>query len=288
MPRFLEMEKNHRSIILAMARQRNAAMRAGSPGERSGARWSLFVSLDDGMQSLVDTLAARLPGGTIRLGTPVSAVQPGTAPGTWRLCPLEGDPVAVDAAILATPAHQSARLLGELDPDLAGRLAEITYASSATVTLAYPRIDVPHPLNAFGFVVPFVEGRGIIACTFSSVKYPGRAPEDHVLLRCFVGGALQASCADLDDTSMEAAVRRELNDLLGIEAPPELVRIDRHPQSMPQYRVGHADQVDRIKALLSRHRGLALAGSAYGGVGIPDCIHGGELAAEAIVATLAR
>jgi len=291
MPRFLEMEKKHRSIILAMARQRRvqqpAAVEGGAPGEKSGARWSLFVSLDDGMQSLVETLAERLPAGTIRVGRAVSAVLPGTSrAGTWHLCLPDGTSMEVDAAILATPAHHTARLVLGLDQRLAEQLSEITYASSATVTLAYRRVDVPHPLDAFGFVVPFIEGRSIIACTFSSVKYPGRAPEDHVLLRSFVGGTLQASCADLDDASMEDAVRRELAELLGVVAPPELVRIHRHPQAMPQYCVGHIDRVGAINAQLSRHRGLAVAGSAYGGVGIPDCIHGAEVAAEAIVAAL--
>jgi oxygen-dependent protoporphyrinogen oxidase len=292
MPRFLDMERKHRSIILAMARQRrvqqrHTAIRGSAPGERSGARWSLFVSLDDGMQGLVEILAARLPPGTVRVGTAVSAVLPGTSrAGTWHLCLPDGASVEVDAAILATPAHHTARLVADLDQRLAEQLSEITYASSATVTLAYRRVDVPHPLDAFGFVVPFIEARSIIACTFSSVKYPGRAPEDHVLLRSFVGGTLQASCADLDDASMEAAVRRELAELLGIPVPPELVRIHRHPQAMPQYCVGHIERVGAINAQLSRHRGLALAGSAYGGVGIPDCIHGGEAAAEAIIAAL--
>ena len=131
-------------------------------------------------------------------------------------------------------------------------------------------------------MVPLVEARSIVACTYSSVKYPGRAPEGHVLLRAFVGGALQQELFDQDDATMAASVRRELRELLGITSEPLLTRIHRHAQAMPQYRVGHLDRLARIDAALERHPGLALAGNAYRGVGIPDCIHSGELAAETV------
>jgi len=127
-----------------------------------------------------------------------------------------------------------------------------------------------------------VEARSIVACTYSSMKYPGRAPDGHVLLRAFVGGALQQALFDQDDAAMANSVRRELRELLGITSEPLLTRIHRHPQAMPQYRVGHLERMARIDAALARHPGLALAGNAYRGVGIPDCIHSGELAAEQV------
>jgi oxygen-dependent protoporphyrinogen oxidase len=308
MPRFLEMERRHRSLILAMlAEQRRqaggqdgAAPRRPPPGDHgpggsrdpgrtagSGARWSLFVTLAEGMQSLVDALAARFPAGAIRLGAVVGAVAPGAAPGTWRVALADGVGLDADAVVLATPAHRTARILADVDSDLAALLDGIPYASSATVSLAYRREDVPHPLDGFGFVVPRAEARAIIAATFSSVKYPGRAPSGHVLLRAFLGGALQSRLADPDDTAMVTAVRREFSDLLGVGATPVLARIHRHPQAMPQYRVGHLERVAAIDARLRQYPGLTLAGNAYRGVGLPDCVRSGEAAAEAIAGEIA-
>jgi oxygen-dependent protoporphyrinogen oxidase len=279
MPRFLVMERTQRSVILAMWRQRRAA--AAQAADGSGARWSLFLSFDNGMQCLVDALAQRLPEGVVRLRAPVrSLVRQDTA--RWR---VDGE-IDCDAVIVATPAHAAVPLLQPLDAALAAELAAIPYASSATVTLAYRREDIPHPLDGFGFVVPHIERRALLAGTFSSLKYPGRAPAGTVLLRAFVGGALQPDILTLDDTALVAAVQRELTALLGITVPPLLSRVARWPDAMPQYHVGHLDRLGRISARLETQRGLYLAGNAYGGVGIPDCIRSGEEAAEAAVAGL--
>ncbi len=279
MPRFLEMERRSRSLVWAMWAQQRRLAGAGANRATSGARWSLFVSVDDGMQSLVDTLAQRLPEGVIRVGSSVSAVCRG---GAWKIMLTAGGTVEADAVILATPADQSGCFVSDLDGRLADELRAIAYASAATVSLAYRRAQIPTPLEGFGFVVPRCEARSIIACTYSSIKYSGRAAEGHVLLRAFVGGALQERLFEQDDLTMAESVRRELRALLGITSEPLLTRIHRHPQSMPQYRVGHLDRVARIESYLAQHPGLAVAGNAYRGVGIPDCIHSGELAAEAV------
>jgi oxygen-dependent protoporphyrinogen oxidase len=291
MPRFLAMERESRSVIWAMwtAQRRMAA--AGGAGRAtsghatsgratSGARWSLFVSVDDGMQSLIDALAQRLPEGVVRLGSAVASLRR-EAHG-WKIVTGNSGVIEADAVVLATPAHQSARFVADLDPDLADELRGIPYASSATVSLAYRNDQIPRGLDGFGFVVPLVEARSIVACTYSSMKYPGRAPEGHALLRAFVGGAMQQSLFEQDDAAMIESVRRELRALLGIASEPLLTRIHRHPQAMPQYRVGHLDRMARVDAALARHAGLAVAGNAYRGVGIPDCVHSGELAAEAV------
>jgi len=281
MPRFLEMERTSRSIIWAMWSQMR---RAGSLGHAtSGPRWSLFVSADTGMQSLVDALAQRLPEGVVRLGRAVTGLTASPAPKQeWTLTLADGSRLAADAVVLATPAHQSVRFVAHLNARLAEELGGIPYASSATVSLGYRNEQLPRSLAGFGFVVPLVEGRSIVACTYSSMKYPGRAPDGHVLLRAFVGGALQPQLFEQDDATMAASVRRELSELLGITSAPLLTRIHRHAHAMPQYRVGHLDRVQRIDSALAQHPGLAVAGNAYRGVGIPDCIHSGELAAEAV------
>jgi oxygen-dependent protoporphyrinogen oxidase len=173
----------------------------------------------------------------------------------------------------------SSRLLSKLDPQLASELVEIPYASSATINLAYKRADIPHPLDGFGFVVPFIERRSLIACTFSSVKFAGRAPEGQALLRAFVGGALQPEIFELSEAELLARVRADLHDLLGIKQAPLFAEVSKWARSMPQYHVGHMERAKRI-ASASCLPGLFLAGNAYNGLGISDCIRSGEAAAD--------
>ena len=280
MPRFLELERTRRSIIWATwlgQRHRAHSQRMGS-----GARWGLFVSLADGMQLLVETLAGRLPAGTVRQGTRAVGLEWNAAKKVWGITTEGGEGLEADGVILAIPAYGAARALASVDPELAQELAAIPYTSTATVSLAYRRDDIPNGLDGFGVVVPAREQRRIIACSFSSMKYSGRAPAEHVLLRAFVGGALQPELFEQNDEAMEGSVRQEFAALLGIKAEPLLCRIHRHPSSMPQYRVGHTERVARIKDRLTGHQKLALAGNAYGGVGMADCIHSGEGAAEAL------
>ena len=275
MPRFLELERRERSIILAMwrAARRAPAEAAGS----SGARWSLFVTFREGMEEMIRALASRLPPGAVRLKERVTDV---TREGSgWRVTTAGGVRLEADQVILAPEAHQAARMIRYLDPSLALLLEEIPYASSATVTLAYRRADIPHPLDGFGFVVPQVERRPIIACTFSSVKYPGRAPEGQALLRVFMGGALDEAILERDDESLVATARAQLGELLGVSAEPLFSRVGRHVKAMPQYHVGHLTRIEAIEQRLRRHPGLALTGGAYRGVGIADCVRSGEEAA---------
>jgi oxygen-dependent protoporphyrinogen oxidase len=279
MPRFLQMEREHRSVIAAMWKaSRNRPQEAKSA---SGARWSLFVTLRSGMQTLIDTLTARLSLGQIRQHCAVSQIE--RTNGQWQVTCNDGSKLSADGVILSTPTFQTAPIVRMLDPQLAEYLATIRYSSAATVNLAFRREQIPHPLNGFGFVVPHVENRKIIACSFSSVKYAGRAPEGHALLRTFVGGSLQEEFFNLDDIQMEQAVRQELATLLSIHATPLFVHIARYPHSMPQYRVGHLRLVDTIEKLVAQHFGFALAGNAYRGVGIADCVRSGEAAAESVL-----
>jgi oxygen-dependent protoporphyrinogen oxidase len=282
MPRFLQMEREHRSVIYAMWRA--ARNRPQEAKNASGARWSLFVTLRNGMQQFVDTLAPRLSLGEVRRSAPVSTLR--QANGRWTVVCEDGSTLQAEGVVLATPAFQTERIVRELNSQLANLLSTITYSSAATVSLAYRRDQAPHPLNGFGFVVPHLERRAIIAGSFSSVKYAGRAPAHQVLLRAFVGGSLQSELFNLDDHAMEQAVRRELELLLGIRAAPLFSRIARYPRSMPQYFVGHLKLVDQIEQHVSCYPGLALAGNAYRGVGIADCVRSGEAAAEAILKSI--
>ena len=279
MPRFLEMERRERSLILALwrAARRAPALHAGT----SGARWSLFVTFADGMEELIRLLATRLPPGAVRLKERAEAVA--REGGAWRVTTAGGGVFTGDALILASEGHQAARLLRYVDPGLTHLLEGISYASAATVTLAYRRADIRHPLDGFGFVVPHVERRPIIAATFSSVKYAGRAPDRHALLRVFVGGALNESVLEADDAALVGIARAQLAELLGVSGAPLFTRVARHPRAMPQYHVGHAARAEAIERTVARHPGLRLAGGAYRGVGIADCVRAGEEAAEGVL-----
>jgi oxygen-dependent protoporphyrinogen oxidase len=277
MPRFLELERRERSLILGLWRASRRAPESGA----GGARWSLFVSLVDGMSELIAALAARLPRGSVRIGQRADTVD--RLDGHWAVRTATGERVIADGVVLATEARATARLVRPLDPALAGLLDEIPLASAATIALGYRRADVPHPLDGFGFVVPRTEGRALLAATFSSVKYPGRAPAAHVLLRGFVGGALDEEILGQDDASLVARARAELGEALGITAAPVLVRVGRWAASMPQYHVGHLARVAAIERRLEVVPGLTLAGAAYRGVGIADCVRSGEAATERLL-----
>ncbi|HSS20543.1 MAG TPA: protoporphyrinogen oxidase [Pyrinomonadaceae bacterium] len=297
MPRFLEMEREHRSLILAMRRKRSVG---GDASDASGARYSLFLSFDRGMQVLTDALARAIadfrsplaenssgplaPPAQIKLNTSVDSLtlnresdQP-----RWTIKTESGETILADALLLAVPAFVSARLLRKVDAQLAAELSDIKYASTATINFAYQRNDIPHALDGFGFVVPFIEKQSLIACTFSSQKFAGRAPAGHVLLRVFVGGALQPQMLELDDTEILTRVRNDLRQLLGIVKAPLFAEVSRWQNSMPQYHVGHLDRVKRIDEIALSLPGLALAGNAYTGPGIPDCVRSGQEAAKKV------
>ena len=269
LPRFLDMERKHRSVILAMLRQSRVQKRG-----TSGARYSLFLSFDRGMQVLVDALADVVP--NVRLNTRVEELSFESR--TWRIKAHSGESFEADAVCLALPAYTAASLLRNVNEQLAAQLNQIKYASTATINLAYPRAAIAHPLNGFGFVVPFIEKRSLLACTFSSVKFPGRAPDDQVLLRAFAGGALQPEMFDDPETRIE----KDLCELLGIKERPLFTEVAKWERSMPQYEVGHLDRIQRIEGEVKTMPGFALAGNAYRGAGIPDCIRSGETAAESL------
>jgi oxygen-dependent protoporphyrinogen oxidase len=287
MPRFLEMERKYGSVIRAL-RATGSNVRDGSQSEHgtSGARYSLFLTFAAGMQTLVDQIAAVLPQKTIQTNNQVESLIYDQSSGLWRIRVKGKDPISADGVCMALPAMLAARLLRDTDSKLAEELEAIPYASTATINLAYRRSDIPHPLNGFGFVVPFIEKRCLMACTFSSLKFRDRAPDGLVLLRAFVGGALQPEMFALDEAEMIQCVRTDLRDLLGINEPPLFTQVSKWTGSMPQYHVGHLDRLGRIDDHLLRLPALRLAGNAYRGVGIPDCISSGERAAGDLVSCL--
>jgi oxygen-dependent protoporphyrinogen oxidase len=234
----------------------------------------------------VDAVAARLPTGCVQLQAKVQHVSR-TQSGRWQVEATGQAPQIFDALIHALPACSSA-LIEAVDQPLGTLLKDITCASCSIVVLGYRRSQIKRPLNAFGFVVPAIEKRKVIAGSFASVKFPGRAPDDRVLIRVFVGGALQPDLATLPDDELVRVARDELEALLGASGEPEVSEVVRWLGAMPQYHVGHLDLVAQIEARVAEIPRFALAGNAYRGVGIPFCIRSGEQAAERMVEQLAH
>jgi oxygen-dependent protoporphyrinogen oxidase len=265
MPQVAAWEHEHRSLILAA----RARIRAGG-AEAAGARYGLFVTVRGGLRRVVDALLARLGGVDLRLGARATGV---TREGAgWRVGLSAGGPLVTARVALALPAWAAGELLAPSEPALAGELSAIPYAGSAILTLAFAPGTIPPLPAAAGFVVPASEGRTVLAATFMSTKYAGRAPAGHALLRVFLGGALRAGALELADPELIGRALADLRDLLGIAAPPSLVHLDRWPRSMAQFHLGHRARVARIRAGEAALPGLALIGNGYEGVGIPDVI----------------
>ncbi len=276
MPRFIDFERQHRSVTLGMLRKKKKANQA------SGVRYGLFMSFKNGVQTLTDALH-RAVGERVQLNAKVSRID--KHDGAYRVHVDGREPIDADAVILALPARASSGLVRALDPELGESLAEIEFGSTATVAYAWPRSAVRHPLDAFGFVVPTAENRKILASTWASKKFAGRAPDGHVLLRAFFGGDHGTQTLELSDDELIELGIQELDALLGIEGRPLFATVGRQSNAMPKYAVGHAARVERCEARLHGLPGMVIAGNSLYGVGIPDAIGAGERGAERILAS---
>ncbi len=273
-PKFREMERLSGGVIRGLGKT------AAGVKEASGPRYGLFLSFKKGMQTLPDALVKKLDRVTLRASFSVSEIFPQA--GRWRILGEKGENLEADAVCLTVPAYRAARLLKNISPEPARELAAIPYESVLTLNVIYRKEKIGHSLEGFGFVIPDQELKKIMACTFASVKFAGRAPEGFVLLRVFAGGALRPGVFNLTDDAFQRVALEELSEILDIQGPPVSVSVRRWPLSMPQYHVGHLDRVRTIEEKIKEQAGLFLTGNAYRGVGIPDCIEQAESAAENI------
>ena len=284
-PQLRQAELTHGSLIRGML-----AARATPP---SGPARPAFLTPAGGLGLLIESLTTRLQaaGADIRPGTEVTGVEApalGEAGATFRLQLGNGDVLAADGVIFAAPAFVGGKVLAPLGPALASELAGIPHGSTAIVLMAFPRTAISRPLASHGYIIPRAEERPALAATFVSEKWPGRAPADELLIRVFLGRFGQEEVATRDDVDLVALARQELAATLGIETPPRFVRVQRWLWGMPQYVLGHLDRLDRIERLVAAHPGLALAGNAYRGVGLPDVIASGERAADTVMTALTK
>ncbi|HKO31538.1 MAG TPA: protoporphyrinogen oxidase, partial [Nitrospiraceae bacterium] len=277
-PRFVELEQQYGSLIRGMMTSRKVSL----SDTHSGAKRTMFVSLKNGLSDLVAALVHRLTdhGVILRGGCAVDALRVRSHQlGRWMydLILSDGSALSVDSLVLATPAYVTAELVRPLTPTAGGLLELIPYASTATVAMAYPRAAVSDVADGFGFIVPRAEGRDLIAVTWTSLKWPHRAPPDQLLVRCYVGGVGREAILQLDDQALVARVKTELASMCGVTATPGYVEVNRWMKAMPQYTLGHLDRLSQIEASLSRYGGLILTGAGYRGVGIPDCVRDGAI-----------
>ena len=289
--RFVEMERRDRSLIRAAQRMRNASSNgnADEPTEANGPRYSLFVAPREGMHAIVEAAEKQIPRESLHLSAQVQQIAPQhpKANTGWNLTWRSGNSSATrelraDAVILAVPSWSAAKLIEGIDSALSGELGAIDYAGCTIALIGCRRDQLQRPLDGFGFVVPEVEKRPILACSYSSEKFPGRAPAGHVLLRVFLGGACHPELNDLSEDRLRQLVLDQLRELLGFRGEPDLFQIVRWTRAMPQYYLGHTDRVARIEGAMERYPTLALAGNAYRGVGVPHCIQSGAAAARRI------
>jgi len=292
LPRLVEMESQYgsltRGMLAAHRRMRGAARPAKVKNSAPAAPRSIFTTLRGGMQQLIDALAARLEPAWVRLATPVSGLE--KVEGGWRV-EAGGTSEVYDAVILASPAWAAGVLLGPVDAVLGEELSAIPYSSSITVNLVYDEAKLGRLPDGFGFLVPVVEGRAMLACTFVHRKFLGRTPPGKAVLRAFLGGMKNEVLLNGSDDELVATVRRELGEILGkvvrgIGIEPEHAQVSRWPRAMAQYAVGHQERIGRIAARVAALPGLRLAGNAYDGIGIPDCIRLGRRAAKDLVAQI--
>ncbi len=287
-PHFIEWERRHGSLLkgaLAMQRTRRAHRRDTTPAR------TLFTSLQGGLGDVVTRLLDRLSeaGVALRRGAKVLTVhapREASPAHPYRLQLEEGETLEAEAVVLATPAYVSAGLLQSIDRESATLLDQIPYASTITISMAYAESEMKSRLRGYGFVVPRIENRGLIAATWSSMKWAGRAPSGQCLIRCYMGGRGREHMLELDDAELTNHACRELEAMVGIRSRPFHVAVYRWHRAMPQYVCGHRDRVRRIRQGVARYPGLYLTGAAYEGIGIPDCIRDAGNTSQALSAFL--
>ena len=269
-PRFPEAEARAGSLLRAFRSQpRHAPSKDGA-----------FKSLPGGLSELIRALQASLPAASVRLRTAAALVERTTD--GYRVRTTAGETFGGRVVVVATPAYATASLVREVASDVSRACGDIRYASAVTVSLAFRRESVEHPLNGSGFVVPRVEKTGIMAGSWLSSKWPNRAPEGFVLLRAFLGGARDPGAIAQPDRDIVDTAMRALRPLLGITGEPLFTRIYRWERANAQHEVGHLERMAAIDRSLSSHPGLFITGSGFRGVGIPDCIADGRATARQV------
>ncbi len=286
LPRLVEMETKYgsltRGMLAAHKRMRAHAKTSSKTQDRGSA---IFTALRGGWSQLVEALVVRIDPASVRTGAPVNAIR--KTPSGWSV-EAGGSQQEYDGVIMAAPAWAAGSLLAPVDAALGTELAGIPYSSSITLNLVYDEAKIGTLPEGFGFLVPAVEGRAMLACTFVHRKFLGRTPPGKAVFRAFLGGMNGEAMLDESDEALIAVVRREMAEILGArtfsaDLEPEHAQVSRWRRAMAQYAVGHKERIRRIGARVAELPGLRLVGNAYDGIGVPDCIRLGRQAARELV-----
>jgi oxygen-dependent protoporphyrinogen oxidase len=284
-PRIKELEQEYGSLIKALIKiqkQKKAEKKKKEAAGVSVAPGGTLTSFYDGAQTMTDTLAENL-GDIVKLGVSVQSISKNGH--SYQVHTSDGA-LEADIVIAATPAYASAAMVKDLDSRLSETLSNIPYPHVSVVCFGYKREKVKHPLNGFGFLIPYIEGRKILGNLWDSSIFPNRASEGHVLLRTMVGGAKFPEIGELDDDKLFSLVFDELKPILDLTVEPDMVRIYRWDRAIPQYLLGHEGILNTLDDILKKYPGLYLTGNAYRGIGINDCIENGYRVADEILKKL--
>ncbi|MBX9880155.1 MAG: protoporphyrinogen oxidase [Candidatus Obscuribacterales bacterium] len=273
MPRFLDLEKRHGSVISGLMKSARRSSKDGT---------GPFISFSRGLAVLSETIVSRL-GSAIRTNTEVCGIKSDTM--GFIVETKNSGSIKADGLIIATSSNQASQILSNFDTTISKQLSQITHAQSVVLNLVYKKSDVPK-LKGYGFVVSAKEKSHIIACTFASQKYAGRAPKETVVIRVFMGNYLNKDIYSLKDLDLVKSAKEDLKKYLQIFAEPIHIRLTRHEHAAPQYSLGHLTLIDNIQKSVAAHKRLVLAGNYLMGPGIPNCVSSGEAAAESIMKML--
>ncbi len=271
MPRFIQMEQKYGSVTRGLLNTLRA--------RASGPRYSLFLSFKEGMETLVQELLKRIPSSSLYSNTSIQSFARNPS-GTWMVKLDNGQIHETDWLTLALPAHQTAQLIQSESPEMASILNGISYSTSITINFGFKTSQLDHVPNGMGFVIPQLEKRNLLACSFSHQKFEQRAPENTVLLRAFMGGKPLHELMERSKEEIIPTVESELRKILGIQGPPLCVSFAKWKSCMPQYPLGHLQTMDHLDRLKKEFKGLFLVGNGYRGVGVPDVIESANQAAQ--------
>lgn len=279
-PRMVALERQHRSLILAMIRLQREQKASGGPAGPGGA----LMSCDGGLGTIVDALAAKL-GDALHLGAEVRSIE--RAGEGFRLQVARGggaEELVADKVAITTPAHVAGPLLVPFDPELGALVGTLPYAPMAVAHLAWPRERISHPLDGFGFLIPPHEQRGILGAMFISSIFPWRAPEDQALFTVMIGGAIRPELVSLDEEALVAHAAAELGPIIGASGDPTMSEVLRWERAIPQYLVGYQTRREEVVGRLAQLPGLHLGGNAWRGIGVNDCVAAAPAFADEILA----
>ncbi len=279
MPQFIEMEQRSRSVLWDLLRNPPT-----SQGE-SGARYGLFLTPAEGMSIVIEKLCESAEFYRQDYKTPVLSLKKSEK--GWLVGSDRGAE-EFDAVVLSTRADTAGQLLSDVDPQLGVRLSGVRYVSSVVATLVFEEKDFRGLPEGLGIIIPSTEKMNLVACSLYSSKFPEKSGSGKVVIRCFLGGELNPETVLWDEEKIKAVLNEELAQILGFDNHPTEIYIRRYPMSMPRFALGHREEISGVMHRLSRHLGLALCGSAYHGIGIPDCVRSGDLAARKIYADMTR